>query len=182
MTESPGTEQAAETPQPPIDAELLRIRSPRHRLDPKFIVWRTLNTLFWGIGTLGVLLFPYFMWESTNRWLGPIIWVIAGIYVVNLLFMPTYRYFVHRWETSDEAVYSLTGWITREWRIVPISRIQSIDTVKGPVQQLLGLATVKVTTASGEGGITIEGLSVAVAEETVRHLNEITQVTPGDAT
>jgi membrane protein YdbS with pleckstrin-like domain len=109
-------------------------------------------------------------------------WGVAGIFAANLLFMPTYRYFVHRWETTDEAVYSLSGWITREWRIVPVSRIQSIDTVQGPIEQLLGLSTIKVTTASHEGHVKIEGLETPIAEEAVRRLNEIAQATPGDAT
>ena len=163
-------------------AEELVIHPPRYRVDRRFILWRTLNALFWAIGVLGTLAVPYSFFEAIRPWLGPIIVLIGAIYLVNLVFMPTWRYLVHRWETSDEAVYVLQGWLTREWRIIPISRIQRIDTERGPLQQVLGLSTVKVVTASNEGGITIEGLDVQVAEETVRRLTEITQATPGDAT
>ena len=65
---------------------------------------------------------------------------------------------------------------------MPISRIQSIDTEIGPIQGLLGLATVTVTTASAEGGISIAGLDRATAEATVDRLRAVTAATPGDAT
>ena len=96
--------------------------------------------------------------------------------------MPTWRYLVHRWETTDDAVYALEGWLTRKWQIIPISRIQSIDTETGPIQQLLGLATIKVTTASSEGTITIQGLDAGTAERTVDRLREVTAASRGDAT
>jgi membrane protein YdbS with pleckstrin-like domain len=178
---APATSPDAE-PAAPQGADPLRIRPPRHRLDKRFILWRTLNTFCWAVGVIGAALVPYVLFESIRTWLEPIIWIVSAIFVVNLLFMPTYRYLVHRWETTDQAVYALSGWIVREWRIVPISRIQSIDIVQGPLEQLLHLATIKVTTASGEGGVTIEGLDAETAREVVRQLNEITLGTPGDAT
>jgi uncharacterized protein len=163
-------------------AGTLRIRPPRNRLSRRFILWRTLNTLFWGIGVVGTFLAPFLIWPPTRTWLGPFLWFLAAVFAVNLAFMPTYRYYVHRWETTDRAVYTLQGWISREWRIVPISRIQSIDTVQGPLEQWLRLATIRVQTAAGRGGVSIEGLDVEVAKEAVARLNEITQNTPGDAT
>ena len=59
-----------------------------------------------------------------------------------------------RWEVTDRAVYTLHGWLVREWRIAPISRVQTVDTQRGPLQQLLGLANVTVTTASARGAVT----------------------------
>lgn len=180
--DSPDVEPDAPEPDAPEEVDPLRIRSPRHRLDRKFILWRTLNSFFWAIGAIGAFVLPYALFPAVRAWFGPIIWIISAFFLVNLVVMPTYRYLVHRWETTDQAVYTLSGWITREWRIVPISRIQSIDTVQGPLERALNLATIKVTTASGMGGVTIEGLDADVAREAVRHLKEITQDTPGDAT
>jgi membrane protein YdbS with pleckstrin-like domain len=160
----------------------LRIRSPRNRLSPRFILWRTLNTFFWAVGVIGTFIVPYVLFESARTWLGPFVWFLVVVFGINVVFMPPYRYWVHRWETTDQAVYTLTGWVSREWRIVPISRIQSIDTVQGPLEQLLGLATIKVTTAAGRGGVAIEGLDAEIAKEAAGRLNEITQFTPGDAT
>jgi membrane protein YdbS with pleckstrin-like domain len=160
----------------------LTIRPPRHRVDRSFILWRTLQATFWAIGVLGGLGLLYALLEPARPWLAVPLATLGVTYAVNITIMPTWRYRVHRWETTDEAVYSLSGWITRQWRIIPISRIQSIDTEIGLIQRFLGLATITVTTASGEGKIAIEGLAVAVAEEAVDRLKRITAATPGDAT
>ena len=43
-----------------------------------------------------------------------------------LVVMPQWRYRVHRWEVTPEAVYTQTGWFNQERRIAPIVRIQSV--------------------------------------------------------
>lgn len=172
----------AEASLKPVLVEPLRLRPPRHRIERKAILWWTLSAFIWGCFVIGGMSVAYAMWAPVRPWLGPVLAIVAAIYAVNLTIMPTWRYLVHRWEVTDQAVYHLHGWLTREWRITPISRIQSIDTTRGPVQQLLGLATLKVTTASKEGTIRIEGLGAEAAERAARHLTEITQATPGDAT
>ena len=70
----------------------------------------------------------------------------------------SWRYLVHRWEVTDTAVYTQTGWWARERRIAPMSRIQTVDHVEGAISRLFGLATVTVTTASAAGALEIAGL------------------------
>jgi uncharacterized protein len=96
--------------------------------------------------------------------------------------VPPLLYRIHRWEVTPEAVYTLSGWLVREWRIAPISRVQTVDTEHGPLQQLLKLASVTVTTASARGPVKIHGLDEHAAAELARLLTETTQATPGDAT
>lgn len=66
--------------------------------------------------------------------------------------------------------------------MAPLSRIQTVDTQRGPLQRALGLSSVTITTASAAGALTIVGLDQTVAEEVVERLTAITQATPGDAT
>jgi membrane protein YdbS with pleckstrin-like domain len=89
---------------------------------------------------------------------------------------------VHRWEANQEAVVTRSGWLTQEWRVAPLSRIQTVDTKRGPLEQLLGLATVTVTTASAAGPVQIAGLAHDDAARLVDELTATTQATPGDAT
>jgi membrane protein YdbS with pleckstrin-like domain len=79
-------------------------------------------------------------------------------------------------------VYTRTGWLSQERRIAPISRVQTVDTERGPLARLLGLATVTVTTASSAGAVKITALDQAVADETVTRLTDIAGRTVGDAT
>lgn len=105
--------------------------------------------------------------------------VIIGLYA---LLVPPLLYRIHRWEITHEAVYTLSGWLVREWRIAPISRVQTVDTERGPLQQLLKLANLTVTTASARGPVKISGLDEQVATELARSLTQTTQATAGDAT
>jgi membrane protein YdbS with pleckstrin-like domain len=96
------------------------------------------------------------------RWLVPIAAVLFAVVVVGV--RPWFRYRVHRWEVTDDAVYTLTGWLTRTWTLVPISRIQTVDVTRGPLQQLFGLASVAVLTASSQGTVRVPHLEHDVAE------------------
>jgi membrane protein YdbS with pleckstrin-like domain len=108
--------------------------------------------------------------------------VTAVLAAAHLLVMPQWRYRVHLWEATDEAVYTQSGWINQERRIAPVSRIQTVDTERGPFEQVFGLANVTVTTASAAGPLTINGLDRGVAQRLVDDLTANTQATRGDAT
>ncbi|WP_157240811.1 PH domain-containing protein [Catenuloplanes japonicus] len=155
---------------------------PRHRVHPRFVIWRTLQTLISAVVVLTPLGLAWLFFDAARPWIGPIWLLLALSHLIGTTVTPAWRYHVHRWEATDDAVYALEGWLTRTWQVVPISRIQSIDTEIGPLQNLLGLATIKVTTASSEGTISIAGLDVATAEATADRLRQVTAATPGDAT
>jgi membrane protein YdbS with pleckstrin-like domain len=97
-------------------------------------------------------------------------WLLVPIAVLLVVVQPLWRYRVHRWEVTDEVVYTQVGWLTRTWRIVPIARIQTVDTTRGPVQQLLGLATIIVRTASHAGSTDIEHLDATTADAVAHDL------------
>ncbi|MQA01611.1 MAG: PH domain-containing protein [Streptosporangiales bacterium] len=120
--------------------------------------------------------------EPARLWLGLSLGLVLLFGVPYIVVMPRWRYRVHRWETTDEAVYTASGWFFQEWRVAPMSRIQTVDSVRGPLQRLLGLATVTVTTASAAGALQIDGLDYTLAKDVVEQLTEVTQATPGDAT
>lgn len=105
--------------------------------------------------------------------------VLAGLHIGVV---PLWRYRVHRWEISDTAVYTRSGWFTQERRIAPISRIQTVDTERGPIDRWLGLATVTVTTASSAGAVEISALDAEVADHTVARLTAIAGRDGADAT
>jgi membrane protein YdbS with pleckstrin-like domain len=106
----------------------------------------------------------------------------VALAVVHLIVMPQWRYRVHRWETTPEAVYTQSGWFTVERRIAPVSRIQTVDSHIGPFERLFRLANVTVTTASAAGPLKIHGLDNNTARTLVEDLIRTTQATTGDAT
>jgi membrane protein YdbS with pleckstrin-like domain len=104
------------------------------------------------------------------------------IALAHLVVMPQWRYRVHRWEVTDTAVYTQAGWVNQERRIAPVARVQTVDTQRGPFEQLFGLANVTVTTASAKGPIKMHALDVQTADTTAAWLTERAQAAGGDAT
>ena len=110
-------------------------------------------------------------------------WVLGAVVLLSYVaVVPRWRYLVHRWEVTDTAVYTQTGWWVRERRIAPMSRIQTVDHVEGAISRLFGLATVTATTASAAGALEISGLDKEVARRLVDDLTVKADAVEGDAT
>ncbi|MEI5672153.1 MULTISPECIES: PH domain-containing protein [unclassified Nocardioides] len=122
------------------------------------------------------------------EWVSPLdlpwwAWVLIGVALASyVVVVPQWRYLVHRWEVTDTAVYTQTGWWARERRIAPMSRIQTVDHAEGALARLLGLATVTVTTASAAGALEIAGLDAVRARQLVDELTLKADAVEGDAT
>ncbi|MFP5072961.1 PH domain-containing protein [Pseudonocardia nantongensis] len=162
----------------------LPLRPPAHRVDPRAIWWWRLSAIpaplvLLSAEIVGIVLLPVQPWRSllVAAMVLTVVWLLVGTLVV-----PALRFRLHRWEVTDEAVYTRSGWLVREWRIAPIPRVQTVDTEHGPLQQALRLGTVTVTTASARGPVRIAGLDADDARELARRLTETTGVHPGDAT
>ena len=129
------------------------LREPSQRVSPR-------ARLMWTLGALANSAFLFLLYVLAGAaWdFVPFgLWWAIGfgvLLLVHPLLMPRWRYAVHRWEVTDTAVYTQTGWWTVERRIAPMSRIQTVDYEEGALSRLFGLATVTVTTASaaGQGG------------------------------
>ena len=118
-------------------------------------------------------------WVDVPWWVYPLLVVVLIAYVVA---MPRVRYRIHRWESTDTAVYTQTGWLSRERRIAPMSRVQTVDFEQGWIDRLLGLANVTVTTASAAGPLQISAIDKPVADRLVDDLTRRTEAEAGDAT
>lgn len=162
-------------------SQTVTLREPARRVSPR-------APLVWSAGALVRVLFvgvALFMASVVAELFAMPPWAWSVYAVLGLgyaVVMPVYRYQVHRWESTDTAVYTQRGWLSRERRIAPMSRVQTVDLEQGPVSRLLGLAQVTVTTASAAGPLRIEGLDREVAERLVEELTRRTEAEPGDAT
>jgi membrane protein YdbS with pleckstrin-like domain len=157
------------------------LREPSQRVSTKARAVWTVGALAQGVVGAGILLVVVLVWQLfAMPWWGWLAYAIVALGYV--LVMPAFRYQVHRWESTSDAVYTQTGWVTRERRIAPMSRVQTVELEQGPVSRLLGLAAVTVTTASAAGPVKVEGLDFPVAERLVDELTRRTSAVPGDAT
>ncbi|MEP6851918.1 MAG: PH domain-containing protein [bacterium] len=158
------------------------LREPRHRVSRRAVPYWTVKALGrWIVGgAIGALLLMVFVPDT--GWRIGVASVVAVIAVIHLVVMPRWRFAVHRWELTDIAVYTQSGWFAQERRIAPISRVQTVDRERGPLEQLFGLANVTVTTASAAGPVRIEALDLATAAELVERVTSTAEISEGDAT
>src|SRR5690625_1992476 len=165
------------------------LRPPRNRPERRAVAWWTTRTLLVAApaavapavaAAVAPMLTAVPAALVTALWLAAAALGAAGLAVA--VAMPQWRFRVHRWEITETAVYTAAGWLWQEWRVAPMSRIQTVDTHRGPLQRLFGLVDVTVTTASAAGPLTIDGLDSERAERIAAELTESTGNTEGDAT
>jgi membrane protein YdbS with pleckstrin-like domain len=159
------------------------LREPAHLVSPNAVRYWALGALIGALVLWVVLVVAYVVVpEGIKTWLGPVAIALLVLRLVHLVAMPTVRYRVHRWEVTPTAIYTRAGWLTREQRIAPLSRVQTVDSQQGPVMRMFRLSSITVTTASAAGPITIACLDQEVARQVVAELTEITGRSEGDAT
>lgn len=159
---------------------LLRLREPANRVSRKAIrYWSARIAVVWAVILAGQLVWAILDFDAVH------LWFLVGsavLAVVEFVIEPRWRYRVHHWEVTDDAVYTKSGWINQDWRIAPLSRVQTVDSHRGPFERMFGLATVAVTTASAAGAIHIEGLDQDVADPLVDQLTRAARAAREDAT
>ncbi|MFJ1755845.1 PH domain-containing protein [Kitasatospora sp. NPDC088134] len=173
---------------PPSGAQLpprsRHLRPPEHPVDPRAVrYWRLRALAGWlsAAAAQVVLLVLLPSWAPGARAAGLALTVLLG--AAHLVVMPRRRFAVHRWETTDRAIYTRTGWLVEERRIAPIARVQTIDHERGPLERFLGLTTVTVTTASSAGPLRISGLDEDTAARLTAELTDAARSAgAGDAT
>lgn len=157
------------------------LRQPRHRVAARaqwiWLAGAIVRMLV--LALVLVLVSEAWSWFPMPWWAWTVFIALAVIYAAC---MPPLRYRTHRWETTEGAVYTQSGWLGRECRIAPLSRVQTVDVAQSPLGRMLRLATVTVTTASAKGPLRIAGLPRSTADDLVADLSARTEQVRGDAT
>jgi membrane protein YdbS with pleckstrin-like domain len=167
---------------PPPSAPTPALRPPRHRVSRRAIrYWTARAVAGWAL-VLAAEIAWLVVASGGRKWpaLALAATTVAG--AAHVTVMPRWRFAVHRWEAAPDAVYTQSGWFDQERRIAPVSRIQTVDTERGPLEQLFGLSSVTVTTASAAGALEIKGLDREVADRLVDMLTATTVRHSEDAT
>ncbi len=160
----------------------LTLTEPAHPPSRKApLVWALGAAIPWLMLAVGQLIWfavdPRMPWLHAAAAVATVLGAAVFVFVV-----PLWRYRVHRWDIGPQAVYTRSGWLVQERRIAPISRVQTVDTYRGPLDRLFGLANVTVTTASSAGAVRIVALDSDVADRIAAQLTDIAAIGDQDAT
>jgi len=160
----------------------LTLTEPAHPPSRKApLVWALGAAIPWLMLAVGQLI--WFAVDPRMPWLhaAAAVATVLGA-AVFVIVVPLWRYRVHRWDIGPQAVYTRSGWLVQERRIAPISRVQTVDTYRGPLDRLFGLANVTVTTASSAGAVRIVALDSDVADRIAAQLTDTAAIGDQDAT
>src|SRR2546421_496071 len=124
-----------------MPAQSVRLRPPHNRVERRAIGWGITQELLSAAIPALILAVLAIVIEPARFWLLLIMVLILVIGIPYAFVVPLWRYAVHRWEATEDAVYAKTGWLWQEWRIAPMSRIQTVDTERGPLEQLFRLSS-----------------------------------------
>jgi membrane protein YdbS with pleckstrin-like domain len=142
---------------------------PTRRLAPQArSVWRGQQVLGWGVALIvgmgvgaqldGVL--------ALLARVGPLVGLVAGTALV-----PELRWRRWRWDVHPDSIDIRHGTLTIRRTLVPMRRVQHVDTTRDIVEQSLELATVQIHTAAGSHRIPL--LTVADAGEVRDRIAEL---------
>ncbi|WP_243388342.1 PH domain-containing protein [Bacillus kexueae] len=125
---------------------------PTHALSRKALnVFRLnaiLNAFFVLVFLVAGALFSYFILEVPN-W---VLWIAGGGYIlywiVSVMYVPSVKYRMWRYEVREHEVELQYGVFVVKRVLVPMIRVQHVDTSEGPILRKYKLANVTIATAA----------------------------------
>lgn len=154
---------------------------PAHRLDPRMLrVWYVSDAV--GVAVVAVL--AVVAWLVVRHLGGDVFWVylVAGIIevvcVLDLLISPRIEYATWRYDVTPTDVDLYHGVFVKKRVLVPLVRVQHVQSKQGPILRAHGLATVTVSTA-GES-FEIPGLAEGDANELRDRVAELARLAKED--
>ncbi len=179
--ESPGG-HVSETPELPSDESpigpALAYDRTLRPLDPRAVtLWRiggALSMLLWG----PLLFVPAFIIDllatGETHWLidVSVATTLAVLQAfVNVGVIPQFRYRYWRFQLTDEHLFLQRGLLVVRRTMIPLVRVQNVDTVQGPIARRFGLWSVVVYTAANAQAI--PALSEAEADQLRKTIAEL---------
>ena len=157
-----------------------RLRSPRNRPPRRCVAcWAVGRAL----GAVPIPLLTGILWIAippARFVFGPLFLSFLILGLLSVTVVPLWRYQVHRWEITDEAVYAVSGWLWQRWRIIPLSRVETVETARGPVQRALGLVDLTFSTPAHPGTVRISCLDEDEVDRIAARLPTLLRSDDGD--
>ena len=155
---------------------------PAHRLDPRMLrVWCISDV----VGMVVVAVLAVVAWLIVRHLGGDVFWVylVAGVIEVvclaDLLVSPRVEYATWRYDVTPTDVDLYHGVFVKKRVLVPLVRVQHVQTKQGPILRAHGLASVTVSTA-GES-FEIPGLAEDDANALRDRVAELARLAKEDA-
>lgn len=115
---------------------------------------------------------------EAGLWIGPATWLVLAAAGAGHALLHYRRW---RFEVRTDALYIDRGVVTRVTTVAPYVRVQHVDVRRGPIERLLGLASVVVYTAGSRGAdVSIPGLTPDRADDLQERLRDLAIESEGE--
>jgi membrane protein YdbS with pleckstrin-like domain len=166
---------------------------PTRKLDKRITrVWRlsaVINVIVWGLLCLIPLAAVWLAFAgggSSDRAVASVMGIVTLavlalfviLFVVFVVIVPKVRWIQWSFEVLDEEIDIHKGIFWKNRIIIPLIRVQNVDTKQGPIMRANGLASFTVSTAAGAHEI--PGLDVAEADALRDHVAILARIAQED--
>jgi membrane protein YdbS with pleckstrin-like domain len=167
---------------------------PTRKLDKRITrVWRlsaTVNVLIWSLIALLPCAIAWLALSGQSASEDKIVASVMGFvtlsvcvlallaFIIFVIVVPKVRWIQWSFEVHDEEIDIHKGIFWRKRIIIPLIRVQNVDTKQGPIMRANGLASFTVATAAGEHEI--PGLEVAEADALRDHVAVLARIAQED--
>ncbi len=132
---------------------MTQMQAPDRQLDPKVkTAWRLQALLALALPAVAAVAFAgVALVLELPPWM-PLaaLGTIVVLFVTTVFVTPEVRYRRWRWEVREEEIRLREGLIVVSQTVIPMVRVQHVDTSQGPIMRALGLSDVHVWTAAGK--------------------------------
>ncbi|UOQ48489.1 PH domain-containing protein [Gracilibacillus caseinilyticus] len=127
-------------------------REPEERINESAInAWQLSAHLFAIIPllvTIAAFILAYYV-DFIPYWIGMILTVVTLLeWGVTAFFIPKLRWRRWRYQIYDQEIYIQHGILIVTRTVVPMIRVQHVDTQQGPILKKYGLSTLEISTAA----------------------------------
>lgn len=152
-----------------------------YQIPPKArTVWRLyglFQTLFLAVIAAGVIfLTVIFDWPQFILYIA--IAVVLGIGILSIVVFPNIRWSVWRYEVREQEIEIQSGLFVVTRTLIPMVRVQHVDTEQGPILKKYNLANISISSAATVH--TIPMLLIEEADELRGKISELARVAEED--
>ena len=122
------------------------------KLSKKALGCMYVATALWSTILLVAIIVSYVLWfVPEDIMIGKVLSLVFGFMILaNAIISPYFRFHRYRYKIDGEFIDIREGYLFVTREIVPIERLHKMETIRGPIDSMFGVAKVKVTTAGGD--------------------------------
>ncbi|HEY4553897.1 MAG TPA: PH domain-containing protein [Bacillaceae bacterium] len=157
------------------------IRPPAKQISERGLkVWRITgiinSAILWLLIGGGAAAVYFFDWPWWYVWAAAVL--VLAVTILNIVVIPSIRWKRWRYEVTEHEIEVQHGVFIVQRTLVPMVRVQHVDTSQGPILKKYNLATVSISTAATVHQI--PALDMHEAEELRRSISALARVAEDD--